>query len=170
MNILNVKSSFEILENHNLSEDNCEYLYYHAGSVKILKSGEFTFSIMGSLERFVNVTGCNSLENVDAAVNHFKKLSKINKTQNLKINSISFKLCVDIEEINLLRIKSSHCNIFNVKTYPRFTGICFKHKKLRIAGNFFHQSKKIICMGAKSWDEMYIFVKDLKKIGFTIID
>ena len=170
MNILNVKSSFEILENHNLSEDNCEYLYYHAGSVKILKSGEFTFSIMGCLERFLNVTECNSLENVDVAVNHFKKLSKINKTQNLKINSISFKLCVDIEEINLLRIKSSYCNIFNVKTYPRFTGICFKHKKLRIAGNFFHQSKKIICMGAKSWNEMYIFVKDLKKIGFTIID
>ena len=143
MNILNVKSSFEILENHNLSEDSCEYLYYHAGSVKILKSGEFTFSIMGCLERFVNVTGCKSLENVDTAINQFKKISKINKTQNLKINSISFKLCVDIEEINLLHIKSSHCNIFNVKTYPRFTGICFKHKNYELRGIFSINQKKL---------------------------
>ena len=170
MNVLNVKSSFEILENHQLSEDSSEYLYYHAGSVKILKSGEFTFSIMGSRERFVNVTGCKSLENVVAAVNHFKKISKTNITQNLKINSISFKLCLDIEEIKLSHIKATHCDIFNIKTFPRFTGICFKHKKLRIAGNFFPQSKKIVCMGAKSLDEMYMFVKDLKKIGFTTVD
>ena len=170
MKVLNVKSSFEISENHQLSEDSCEYLYYHAGSVKILKSGEFTFSIMGCRERFVNVTGCKLLENVVVAVNHFKKISKINITQNLKINSISFKLCLDIEEIKLIHIKATHCNIFNIKTFPRFTGICFKHKKLRIAGNFFPQSKKIVCMGAKSLDEMYMFVKDLKKIGFTTFD
>jgi hypothetical protein len=73
MKVLNVKSSFEISENHQLSEDSCEYLYYHAGSVKILKSGEFTFSIMGCRERFVNVTGCKSLENVVVAVKKYLK-------------------------------------------------------------------------------------------------
>lgn len=170
MKVLNVKSSFEILENHKLSEDSCEYLFYFAGTVKILKVGEFTFSIMGGQERFINITGCNSLENVDVAVDLFKKISKINMTKNLKINSISFKLCLAIEDFKLSHIKSTQCNIFNIKTFPRFTGICFKHKKLRIAGNFFPQSRKFVCMGAKSSNEMYQFVIDLKKIGFTVVD
>ena len=170
MNVLNVKSSFEILENHNLSENSCEYLFYFAGTVKILKAGQFTFSIMGSQERFINITGCNSLENVAVAVDLFKKTSNINMTKNLKINSISFKLRLAIEDFKLTYIKSTQCDIFNIKTFPRFTGICFKHKKLRIAGNFFPQSRKFVCMGAKSLNDMYQFVIDLKKIGFTVVD
>ena len=170
MIVLNVKSSFEILENHNLSENSCEYLFYSAGTVKILKAGQFTFTIMGVQNRFINITGCSSIENVDLAVGLFKKTSKINTTKNLKINSISFKLFLGIDDFKLSYIKSTRCNIFDIKTFPRFTGVCFKHKKLRIAGNFFPQSKKFVCMGAKSSDDMNVFVNDLKKIGFTDLD
>ena len=170
MNILNVKSSFEILENHNLAENSSEYLFYFAGTVKILKAGQYTFSIMGRQERFINITGCESIENVAMAVDLFKKISKINITKNLKINSISFKLCLAIEDFKLTYIKSTQCDIFNVKTFPRFTGICFKHKKLRIAGNFFPQSKKFVCMGAKSPNDMHQFIVDLKKIGYADVD
>ena len=68
MKILNVKASFEIREDHMLEENTGDYLFYSAGFVRILKCGEFTFSIMGFNQRYVNITGCKSLENIDKAV------------------------------------------------------------------------------------------------------
>ena len=125
---------------------------------------------MGAQNRYINITGCNSLESVNKAVDLFKRVSKVSLIQNLKINSISFKLRVSIDELRLSHLKATHCDIFGIKTFPRFTGICFKHKKLRIAGNFFRQSEKIVCMGAKSVNEIFEYTKDLIKIGFIVIN
>ena len=87
----------------------------------------------------------------------------------LKVNSSKYNAhVVPREQAYVYKINTIY--IFNVKTFPRFTGICFKHKKLRIAGNFFPQSKKFVCMGAKSPNDMYQFVVDLKKIGFADVD
>jgi TATA-box binding protein (TBP) (component of TFIID and TFIIIB) len=170
MEILNVKASFKIQEDHKLDENNADYLFYSAGFVKILKCGEFTFSVMGSNERYINITGCKSLTNIDKAVELFKKKSKVNLIQNVKINSISFKFCMTIDSLKISHIKSSQSHIFNVKTFPRFSGVCFKHKKLRIAGNFFLQSEKFVCMGAKSLNEINEYIRDLQEIGFTLIN
>jgi TATA-box binding protein (TBP) (component of TFIID and TFIIIB) len=170
MEILNVKASFKIGEDHRLDENNEDYLFYSAGFVNILKCDEFTFSVMGFDRRYINITGCKSLKNIDKAVELFKEKSKVTSTLDVKINSISFKFSVTIESFKLSHLKSSQSNVFNVKTFPRFSGICFKHKKLRIAGNFFLQSKKIVCMGAKSLIEISEYIKDLQEIGFTLIN
>ena len=170
MEILNVKASFKIEEDHKLDENNGDYLFYSAGFVKILKCDEFTFSVMGSDERYINITGCKSLKNIDKAIELFKKKSRVNSTLDVKINSISFKICMTIESLKLSHLISSQSNVFNVKTFPRFSGICFKHKKLHIAGNFFLKSKKIVCMGAKSLIEISEYIRDLKEIGFTLIN
>ena len=106
MEILNVKASFKIEEDHRLDENNGDYLFYSAGFVKILKCDEFTFSVMGSDERYINITGCKSLKNIDKAVELFKNKSKVNSTQNVEINSISFQFSMAIEPTKLLDIKS----------------------------------------------------------------
>ena len=170
MKVLNVKASFEVRENHTLEENTGEYLFYCAGFVRILKFGEYTFSLMGFKQRYINITGCKSIENIYDAIELFKEKSGIISIQNVKINSISFKFCMRIDQSKLLFIKSSKSCIFNIKTFPRFSGICFKHKKLRIAGNFFVQSQKFVCMGAKSLDEINKYINDLQEIGFILIN
>ena len=75
-----------------------------------------------------------------------------------------------INSSKLLHIKSTPSNIFNVKIFPRFSGICFKHKKLKIAGNFFPKSNKFISMGAKNKDEINNYIRDLELIGFILIN
>jgi hypothetical protein len=112
MEILNVKASFKIEEDHKLDENNADYLFYSAGFVKILNCGEFTFSVMGSNERYINITGCKSLTNIDKAVELFKKKSKVNSIQNVKINSISFKLCMTVDSLKISHIKSSQSQYF----------------------------------------------------------
>ena len=92
MKILNVKASFKIGEDHKLDENSADYLFYSAGFVKILKCDKFTFSLMGSNERFINITGCKSLKNIGKAVELFKNKSKVISIQNIKINLISYNL------------------------------------------------------------------------------
>ena len=75
-----------------------------------------------------------------------------------------------IELFKIQHIKSSQFNVFNIKTFPRFSGISFKHKKLRIAGNYFLQSEKLVCMGAKLINEINEYIKDLEEIGFRLIN
>ena len=86
MENLNVKASLKIGEDHRLDENNGGYLFYSAGFVKILKCGEFSFSVMGSDERYINITGCKSLKNIDKAVELFKKKSRVNSTLDVKKN------------------------------------------------------------------------------------
>ena len=170
MEIVNVKASFTINQNHSLEENSESYLFYSARFVNILKCGDFTYSVMGKNNRYLNVTGCSSLERINEVVELFKEKSLISLIQNLKINSISFKFKMYIDSSKLLYIKSTPSDIFNVKIFPRFSGICFKHKKLKIAGNFFPNSKKNIGMGAKNKDEINNYIRDLKLIGFILIN
>ena len=60
--VINVKASFRILESHELVEDTDQYLFYYAGHLQILKTGAYTYSIMGRDHRFLNITGCPSIE------------------------------------------------------------------------------------------------------------
>ena len=75
-----------------------------------------------------------------------------------------------IDSSKLLYIKSTPSDIFNVKIFPRFSGICFKHKKLKIAGIFSPKSNKFISMGAKNKDEINNYIADLELIGFILIN
>ena len=59
--IINVKASFKLLESHELVEDTDRYLFYYAGHLQVLKTGAYTYSIMGKDNRFVNITGCPSI-------------------------------------------------------------------------------------------------------------
>jgi hypothetical protein len=43
MQIVNVKASFTIDQNHSLEENSESYLFYGAGFVNILKCGDFTY-------------------------------------------------------------------------------------------------------------------------------
>ena len=76
---------------------------------------------------------------------------------------------VQISDNTLSLITSNPCSVFNIKRFPQFTGICFKHINSKIAGNFFSRSGKFLGMGAKNQSEIYRFITDLEKIGFVLI-
>ena len=167
--VINVKASFRILESHKLLEDSDQYLFYYASHLQILKAGAYTYSIMGRDHRFVNITGCSSIEKLYDGIELFKCVSQIKLIDDVKINSISFVFKVQISDNTLSLITSNPCSVFNIKRFPKFSGICFKHINSKIAGNFFSRSGKFLEMGAKDQSEIYRFITDLEKIGFVLI-
>ena len=168
MKITNVKASFVLCEAHKLDEDSSNYLYYSAGHVKILKSDIFTFTIMGSSNRFINITGCPSVEKVKYGIALFQEISCITAVTDIKINSISFSLKGRISVTDLLNVQMKCSGIFLVKRFPRFSGVCLKHTLMKISGNFFERSGKIMCMGAKNQRDILTFISDLERVGFSI--
>ena len=96
MQIVNVKASFTIDQNHSLEENSESYLFYSAGFVNILKCGDFTYSVMGKNNRYVNLTGCASLERINEAVELFNEKSLVSLIENLKI-----KFFLDFQEYAL---------------------------------------------------------------------
>ena len=76
---------------------------------------------------------------------------------------------VNITGWTLSIVTSNPCTVFNIKRFPKFSGICFKHINSKIAGNFFSRSGKFLGMGAKDQSEIYRFITDLEKIGFVLI-
>jgi hypothetical protein len=67
-----VKSAFSVLSTPTLNTDSSKYLFYSAGSLTILKLVEFTFSLMGGKQRFINLMGCPSLLKIGDAISMFK--------------------------------------------------------------------------------------------------
>jgi hypothetical protein len=161
-----VKSAFTIISSPTLNTDSSRYLFYSAGSVTILKLGEFTFSLMGRKQCFINLTGCSSMSKIGDAVSMFKDASKIGKISNLKINSITFTMKIGVEDSHFKMLRNIKPRHFTVKKFPKFSAICFKHEKMKISGNYFHKSRLMVCMGAHSVSDIYHFTTDLKLIGF----
>ena len=96
-------------------------------------------------------------------------MSHVKLIDNININSISFLFKVQVNDNILSTITSTPCSIFNIKRFPKFSGICFKHVNSKIVGNFFSRSGKFLGMGAKVQSEIYRFITDLEKIGFVLI-
>lgn len=161
-----MKSSFRTILTPYLDQDSSEYLYYSAGSVMILKNGEFTYSLMGKKKNFVNLTGCCSISKIGDAISLFKTQTKIETISNFKINTITFTLKIGLEEKLFFLLDSKPPELFSVKRFPKFTAICFKHKKTSISANYFHKSCSMVGMGAQNICEIYQFVIDLKSTGF----
>ena len=61
--VINIKASFKLLESHKLHEDSDQYLFYSAGHLQVLKTGAYTYFIMGEKNRYVNVTAVQKLKN-----------------------------------------------------------------------------------------------------------
>ena len=140
--VINIKATFQLLESHKLDEDSDRYLFYSAGHLQVLKTGAYTISIMGKDNQYVIVTGCPAIEKLDEGIELFKQMSHVKLINNIKINSMSFVFKVQISDNILTSIISSHSRVFNIKRFPKFCGICFKHIKSRIAGNLFSRSGK----------------------------
>jgi hypothetical protein len=75
---------------------------------------------------------------------------KIEEVSNFKINSISFTMKIGVEDCQFNMLKNVKPRHFTVKKFPKFTAICFKHEEMRMSGNYFHKSRKVVCMGARS--------------------
>ena len=106
----------------------------------ILKLGEFTFSLMGRKQHFVNLTGCPTLSKIGEAVSMFKNTSKIGKISNLKINSITFTMKISVEDKHFESLRNTKPAHFTVKKFPKFSAVCFKHEKMEVSRNYFHKS------------------------------
>ena len=146
-----MKSAFTIPTTPTFSTDSSKYLFYSmASSLTILKVGGFTFSLMGKKQRFINLTGCRTLSKIGDAVSMFKHTSKIEEVSNFKINSISFTMKIGVEDCQFNMLKNVKPRHFTVKKFPKFSAICFKHEEMRMSGNYFHKSRKVVCMGARS--------------------
>ena len=85
-----VINGISLLESHELVEDTNRYLFYYTGHLQVLKTGAYTYSIMGKDNRFVNITGCPSIEKLDDGIELSKQMSHVKLIDNIKINSISF--------------------------------------------------------------------------------
>ena len=94
-------------------------------------------------------------------------MSQVKLIESIQINIISFLFKVQINDNILSAITSTPCSVFNIKRFPKFSGICFKHVNSKIAGNFFSRSGKFLGMGAKDQSEIYRFITDLERIGFV---
>ena len=116
---------------------------------------------MGKQSNYINLTGCRSIENISDGINLFKDVSHVNQILNLKINSITFTLHINISNISDITENKIPVKHFAVKRFPKFSGICFKHLKTRISGNYFHSSKTIVCMGGKNKADINKFTRDL---------
>ena len=116
---------------------------------------------MGRDHRFVNIKGCSSVEKLDDGIELFKQMSQVKLIDSITINSISFMFKVQINDNILSTITSTPCSVFNIKRFPKFSGICFKHINSKIAGNFFSRTGKFLGMGAKDQSEIYSFIRDL---------
>ena len=91
----------------------------------------------------------------------------IKQIHDFKVNSITFKVKLGITQEKFQKFLEVKLDIFNVKTFPKFTGVCFKHKKIRVAGNFFQKSGIMIVMGCKSLDDISNIMKAIVTIGLT---
>ena len=117
----------------------------------------------------MNITGCPSIEKLDDGIELFKQMSQVKLIDSITINSISFIFKVQINDNTLSIVTSNPCSVFNIKRFPKFSGICFKRINSKIAGNFFSRSGKFLGMGAKDQSEIYSFIADLERIGFVLI-
>ena len=135
ISILNIKCSFKIADGLKLDADSTDYLYYSAGSVDILKITTFTFSIMGKNRRFGNMTGVPNFKNINHGLSLFKSTCNIIKNFDFKINSISFKVRLIVSQDKFSDFFKKKPALFNVKCFPKFSGVCFKHEKIRVSGN-----------------------------------
>ena len=117
--IINVKASFQLLESNKLDKDSVRYLFYSAGHLQVLKTGSYTYSIMGRDNRYVNVTGCPAIERLAEGIELFKQMSHVKLINNIKINSISFLFKAQISDNILTSITSSPSRVFNIKRFPK---------------------------------------------------
>lgn len=120
----------------------------------ILKVNIFTFTIMH--DKFVNLTGAKSYNDILKAINLFKEHSKISRIFNFKIDSISAVEC----NSNLKFEDFLGNDDFTLKVHPRFGGKTVRSKKYRVAVNIFESSRKCVFMGLKCLDQVKIFNKE----------
>ena len=116
---------------------------------------------------FINMTGISNFNEINQGLILFKSTCGIKQIHDFKVNSITFKVKLGITQEKFREILEVKLDIFNVKTFPKFTGVCFKHKKMRVAGNFFQKSGIMIVMGCKSLDDISNFMNAIVTIGFT---
>jgi hypothetical protein len=63
------------------------------------------------------------------------------------------KIVVEDYQFNMLKnVKPRH---FTVKKFPKFSPICFKHEEMRMCGNYFHKSRKVVCMDGRSVGDIH---------------
>ena len=113
------------------------------------------------------MTGISNFNEISQGLTLFKSTCGIKQIHDFKINSITFKVKLGITQDKFREILEAKLDKFNVKTFPKFTGVCFKHKKMRVAGNFFQKSGTMIVMGCKSLDDISNFMTAIITIGFT---
>ena len=98
---------------------------------------------------FINMTGISNFSEISQGLILFKSTCGIKQIHDFKVNSITFKVKLGITQEKFRKILEVKLDIFNVKTFSKFTGVCFKHKKMLVAGNFFQKSGIMIVMGCK---------------------
>ena len=115
------------------------------------------------------MTGVPNFNNINHRLSLFKSTCNIIKKFYFQINSISFKVRLIVSQDKFSDFLKKKPALFNVKCFPKLSGVCFKHKKIRVSGNYFRKSNLMIVMGCKSISDIANFIIDVEAIGFIRI-
>ena len=99
-----------------------------------------------SNRKFVNLTGCSSLDSVNRALILFKRYANVEKISELRINTMSATISRD----NAMR-KPDPANFIEI-THQKFPGIVYKSRKEKFGCTFF--PRKIMFFGLKSLEHI----------------
>ena len=124
---------------------------------------------MGKNRRFINMTGVPNFSNINHGLSLFKSTCNVGKIFDFQINSISFKVRLMVSQDKFNDFLKKKPGLFNVKCFPKFSGVCFKHEKIRVSGNYFRKSNLMVVMGCKSIGDIANFISDVEAIGFIRI-
>ena len=155
--ITNIKISFFCNKNVEINNDVC--INYYKCYNLIVKYENYTYTFLGKNKSHLNITGINSILNVESAIiglTFFSNL-QLSNFKNFTIDNISstFNSHPGLKEI-LLKIKHEDFRIFKP---CRFCGIIIKYNKCSLT---YFNSGSVILVGLKNIHVLNLYVKKYK--------
>ena len=155
--ITNIKISFLCNKIAEINNDVC--INYYKCYNLIVKYNNYTYTFLGKNKTHLNITGINSILNVESAIIGLTIFSnlQLNNFKKFTVDNISstFKTHPGLKEI-LLNIKQVDFCIFKP---CRFCGIIIKYKNCSLT---YFNSGSVILVGLKNVHELNLYVKKYK--------
>ena len=157
ISITNIKISFLCNKKAEINNDVC-ISYYKCYNL-IVKYDNYTYTFLGKNKSHLNITGINSILNVETAIIGLTRFSnlQLSNFKNFNVDNISstFKTHPGLKEI-LLNINQVDFRIFKP---CRFCGIIIKYKNCSLT---YFNSGSVILVGLKNVHELNLYVKKYK--------
>ena len=168
--VTNIKFHFRCKKNidFEIIKKNHEVVFYVKNSNFILRTKHGVFSFLGKHKRFVNVTGLKNHRDVENAIYHFEKMSKIDRFffYGFSIDVLTIKSWLGKgQKENFFNKKSDIFHVFETSRFPATIIKINDQFSLKIKASvlYFNKSGIVILTGLQSVSKLPELILLLKK-------